>query len=126
MNNPFLILEDVRVPEADFDGYHAYEEKLTEQIPMISGRMVEEVQGIVWRIDYTSGRMRDGETKRLLSALRTKGSKTAAFLPDNGDVLVTSTFLVETLTPPVLAFFDGAEPVWRGLGFTLREVKPHA
>ena len=126
MSEPFLIIDEILVPEPDFDGYHAWEDTLREQIPMISGRLVEEVRGKVWRINYTSDRMSDSETRRLLAALRAKGSKTVAFLPDNGDELIPSTFLVENLTPPVLAFFDGTEPVWKGLGFTLREVKPHA
>lgn len=126
MSEPFLIIDEILVPEPDFDGYHAYEDILREQIPMISGRLVEEVRGKVWRIDYTSERMSDSETRRLLAALRAKGSKTVAFLPDNGDELLTSSFLVESLTPPTLAFFDGTEPVWTGLAFSLREVKPHA
>lgn len=126
MSEPFLIVNDILAPEADFDGYRAWEDTLREQIPMISGRLVEEVRGKVWRISYSSARMSDSETRRLLAALRAKGSKTVAFLPDNGDELIPSTFLVESLTPPVLAFFDGAEPVWTGLSFSLREVKPHA
>ena len=126
MSEPFLIVNDILAPEADFDGYRAWEDTLREQIPMISGRMVEEVRGKVWRIDYTSDRMSDSETKRLLAALRSKGGKTVAFLPDNGDELIPSTFLVESLTPPVLSFFDGTEPVWTGLSFSLREVRPHA
>ena len=126
MSEPFLIIDEILVPEPDFDGYHAWEDTLREQIPMISGRLVEEVRGKVWRINYTSDRMSDSETRRLLAALRAKGSKTVAFLPDNGDELIPSTFLVESLTPPVLAFFDGTEPVWKGLSFSLREVKPHA
>ena len=126
MSEPFLIVNDILAPEADFDGYRAWEDTLREQIPMISGRMVEEVRGKVWRIDYASGQMRDTTVKQLLAALRAKGSKTVAFLPDNGDELIPSTFLVESLTPPVLAFFDGTEPVWKGLSFSLREVKPHA
>lgn len=126
MSEPFLIIDEIQVPEPDFDGYHAYEDTLREQVPMISGRMVEEARGKIWRIDYTSSRMSDSETRRVLAALRSKGSRTVAFLPDNGDELIPSTFLLESLTPPVLAFFDGTEPVWTGLGFSLREVKPHA
>ena len=125
MSSP-LIISGIYCPEPDFDGYLAYEDTLREQIPMISGRLVEEVRGKVWRIDYTSDRMSDSETRRLLAALRAKGSRTVAFLPDNGDELIPSTFLLESLTPPVLAFFDGTEPVWKGLAFSLREVKPHA
>ena len=126
MSEPFLIINEILVPEPDFDGYHAYEDILREQIPMISGRMTEEVRGKVWRIDYTSGNMVDSTKRQLMAALRAKGSKAVAFLPDNGDELIPSTFLVESLTPPVLAFFDGTEPVWKGLAFSLREVKPHA
>ena len=126
MSEPFLIIEDIRVPEPDFDGYHAYEDILREQVPMISGRLVEEVRGKVWRIDYASGRIRDSVVKQLLTVLRSKGSKAVTFLPDDSDNMVPSVFLLESLTPPVLAFFDGKEPVWTGLAFTLREVKPHA
>ena len=126
MSEPFLIINEILVPEPDFDGYHAYPDTLKEQIEMISGRMTEEVRGDVWRIDYTSGNMVDSTKRQLMAALRAKGSKAVAFLPDNGDELLTSSFLVESLTPPALAFFDGTEPVWTGLSFSLREVKPHA
>ena len=126
MSNSFLIIDGIQVPEPDFDGYHAYEDTLREQVPMISGRLVEEVRGKVWRIDYTSGRIRDSVVQQLLEALRASGSKAVTFLPDNSDEMLPSMFLVESLTPPVLAFFDGTEPVWKGLAFSLREVKPHA
>ena len=126
MSNSFLIIDGIQVPEPDLDGYHAYEDTLREQVPMISGRMTEEVRGKVWRIDYSSARMSDSVTRQLLSALRSSGSKAIGFLPDNGDALLSSTFLVESLTPPVLSFFDGTEPVWTGLSFSLREVRPHA
>ena len=126
MSNSLLIIDGIQVPEPDFDGYHAYEDTLREQVPMISGRMTEEVRGKVWRIDYSSARMSDSVTRQLLSALRSSGSKAIGFLPDNGDALLSSTFLVESLTPPVLSFFDGTEPVWTGLSFSLREVRPHA
>ena len=125
MSSP-LIINGIYCPEPDFDGYNAYESILREQVPMISGRLVEEVRGKVWRINYTSGRIRDSVVQQLLEALRASGSKAVTFLPDNSDDMIPSTFLVESLTPPTLAFFEGSEPVWTGLSFTLREVKPHA
>lgn len=125
MSSP-LIINGIYCPEPDFDGYRAWEDTLREQVTMISGRIVEEVRGKVWRVEYTSGRMSDALTRQLLTALRAKGSKPVTFLPDDSDDMKASTFLVESLTPPTLAFFDGTEPVWTGLAFTLREVKPHA
>lgn len=125
MSSP-LIINGIYCPEPDFDGYRAYEDVLREQVPMISGRLVEEIRGKVWRIDYTSGRIRDSIIKQLLEALRGNGSKAVTFLTDNSDDMASSTFLVASLTPPTLSFFDGSEPVWTGLSFTLREVKPHA
>ena len=125
MSSP-LIINGLYCPEPDFDGYRAWEDTLREQVTMISGRIVEEVRGKVWRVEYTSGRMSDALTRQLLTALRAKGSKPVTFLPDDSDDMKASTFLVESLTPPTLAFFDGTEPVWTGLAFTLREVKPHA
>ena len=125
MSSP-LIINGIYCPEPDFDGYRAWEDTLREQVTMISGRIVEDVRGKVWRVEYTSGRMSDSLTRQLLTALRAKGSKPVTFLPDDSDDMKASTFLVESLTPPTLAFFDGTEPVWTGLAFTLREVKPHA
>ena len=127
MSQPIqLIINEVLLPTTTHDRYQCFPEELREQIQMISGRIVEEVRGKVWRVEYTSGRMSDALTRQLLTALRAKGSKPVTFLPDDSDDMKASTFLVESLTPPTLSFFDGSEPVWTGLSFTLREVKPHA
>lgn len=124
--NLFLTINGTSLPEPSIDGYHAYEERLKEQLGMISGRLVEEERGLVWRIDYTSGQMLNSTLTQVLAALRAKGAKTVSFLPDNSPELVSGSFLVVSITQPTLAFFDGAEPVWTGLGFSLREVRPHA
>ena len=67
MSSP-LIINGIYCPEPDFDGYNAYESILREQVPMISGRLVEEVRGKVWRINYASGRIRDSVVQQLLAA----------------------------------------------------------
>lgn len=127
MSENLLIVNDILLPEPDIDGYHAYEDVLKVQLTMISGRMVEEVRGVVWRVDYTSGAMVDSTRRLALAALRSQRPVTAVFLPDNGTELISSAFLVESLTPPVLAFVDDdGTPVWTGLAFSLREVRPHA
>lgn len=127
MSEPLLIVNGILLPEPDVDGYHAYEDTLKVQLTMISGRMVEEVRGVVWRVDYTSGAMVDSPRRLVLAALRSQKPVTVAFLPDNGTELLSSTFLVESLTPPTLSFIDDdGTRVWKGLAFSLREVRPHA
>lgn len=128
MSEPIiLIVEGVLMPPPALNGYHAYEETLKEQLQMISGRMVEEVRGTVWRVDYTTSQITDSNLRMAMAALRGKGSRLVSFLPDNGTELLSSAFLMESLTPPTLAFIDDdGTPVWTGLAFSLREVQPHA
>lgn len=121
-----LIIDGVVLPTSTHDRYQAYEEDLRVEIQMISGRVVHEVQGTVWRIGYTYDYMGDSKMREVLAVLRSRGNKTVSFLPDNGTKLVTSVFKVESLTPPTLAFFRDGTPKWHNLSFTLREVKPHA
>ena len=92
---------------------------------MISGRMTEEVRGHVQKIVYSYDYMGDAKCREVLKALRSKGPKIVAYLPDDGDEMVSSTFLVESMTQPALAFFKGDIPKWHNLSFVLREVKPH-
>ena len=121
-----LIIDGVTFPTSTHDRYQAYEEDLRVSVPMISGREVDEVRGTVWRIVYTYDYMGDAKMREVLAVLRSRGSKTVSFLPDNGTELVTSVFKVESLTPPTLAFYRDGTPKWHNLSFTLREVKPHA
>ena len=62
----------------------------------------------------------------LLAELRSGRALPCSVLPDGGTALVTSTFLVESLTPPTVAFSRGDEIYWHNIAFTLREVRPHA
>lgn len=125
-NEVQLIINDVLLPTTTRDRYSCYPEDLKEQLTMISGRVVEEVRGTVQKITYSYDYMGDAKCREVLGVLRSRGVKTVAYLPDNGDELVTSTFLVESITQPTLAFFQGGVAKWHNLAFTLREVKPHA
>ncbi len=127
MSKPIqLIINGVLLPTTTHDRYKCYEEDLKEQIKMISGRIVEEVQGTVQKIAYSYDYMGDAKCREVLQALRGRGVKTVSYLPDDGDELRTSTFLVESITQPTLAFFDGGVAKWHNLAFSLREVRPHA
>lgn len=92
---------------------------------MISGRVVEEIRGKVWKIVYSYDYMGDDKIREVLGVLRSRCAKNVAFLPDNGSKLLNSNFLVESLTQPSLNFFLNGTPKWHNLAFTLREVKPH-
>ena len=120
-----LIINNVLLPTTTRDRYQCYEEDLREQIEMISGRVVEEIRGKVWKIIYSYDYMGDDKIREVLGVLRSRGAKNVAFLPDNGSKLLNSNFLVESLTQPSLNFFLNGTPKWHNLAFTLREVKPH-
>lgn len=127
MSKPIqLIVDGVLLPTTTHDRYRCYEEDLKEQIQMISGRIVAEVQGTIQKIEYSYDYMGDAKCREVLKVLRSRGAKTVAYLPDDGDELRTSTFLVASITPPTLAFFGGNVAKWHNLAFTLREVRPHA
>ena len=113
------------LPEVDQDNYSCWEELLSVQVDMISGRRVIERRGKVWKVSYSYDYMGDRDMRLALTVLRSGAPFVATVLPDNSDTPVTSTFLVESLTPPKVLAMDGDEPIWHGLAFTLREERPH-
>lgn len=123
-----LIVNNVLCPTTTRDRYYSYPEELRETLTMADGTMVEEVVGIVQHIGYSYDKMDDGTYKLLLSTIRGGGVKTVSYLPDDlsDNGLVTSRFIVESITQPTLQFYLGGVPRWHNFGFTLREAEPHA
>lgn len=121
-----LIIDDVLFPMSTHDRYSAYEEVLTEVLEMSDRSVVEEVSGKIWRIAYEYDYMGVDKLRECLAVLRSGGVHQVAFLPDNGDELISSQFLVESLSYPSLAFVRGGVGRWHSLTFALREVRPHA
>ncbi|MCI9348593.1 MAG: hypothetical protein HFF83_05105 [Oscillibacter sp.] len=115
----------VALPQASRGNYRCYETLLSEQVEMISGRIVEEVRGKVWCVEYAYDFMGTELTRQVLSILRRGGPIEAAVLPDSDGKMISSRFLVASLTPPVFAFRKNGVPCWHNLAFTLREVNPH-
>lgn len=120
-----LIIEDIYLPETTRNKYSCYPELLVETIPMISGRMVSEVRGTVQKIQYSYDYMGDELCRKLLAVLRSGQPFTVVYLPDDGDEMVSSTFLTESLTNPTFAFSKRGKPYWHNIAFALREVEPH-
>lgn len=120
-----LIINGILLPETSRDKYQCYPGELSVNVEMISGRTVREVRGhvqyIVWSYDYMGNEL----WRQLAQVLRSNTSLTVAYLPDDGDELVSGEFLVESITQPTFAFSRGGVGLWHNVGFTLREVRPH-
>ena len=121
-----LILNgQVALPQTSWDKYRCYPIILNQQVVMISGRMVEEVRGIVQMIEFSYDYMGNELMRSVLGILRGGTSFPVAYLPDEGDTLVTGMFLTESITQPTMAFSKAGVTYWHNFAFTLREVKPH-
>lgn len=125
-----IILPDgIALPEASGDKYACWEETLTRQVKMISGRVVLEAIGKkhkIWRAKWAYDYLDNETTRRILPVLRSAVPLVVSVLPNDRDEMVTSSFVVDSLTEPSFLFFDNGEPAWHGLAFTLREERPHA
>lgn len=120
-----LIVGGVVLPKTSNDKYKSYPAKLTEQVEMVSGRLVTEIRGTVQTIDYAYDYMPDAQYKALLAALRANPPITVTYLPDDGEDMKTSDFIVTSYPAPSFAFAKGDKPYWHNVAFSLREVKPH-
>lgn len=120
-----LILDGVKLPQSSHDRYACWEEDLSVQVDMISGRRVIESRGKVWKASYSFDTLDAGTLRLLLGVLRSGAPFPATVLPDNRDEPVTSTFLVESVTQPTFAFAVDGKAVWHNLAFTIREEEPH-
>lgn len=121
-----LILDGVYMPQRSNGAYACWEAELSQQVEMVSGRVVKEHRGKVWRARAAYDVLDDKTYRAALEVLRRGFSFPANVLPDNGGDMVSSTFLVEALTPASFGFTDNGKPIWQGLAFQIREVKPHA
>lgn len=124
----------IELPESRKGGYTVYREELSQQVQMVSGRLVKEVRGTVWRISYQYGYL-DDTTARNVIAVCEKGRKSpivCSFLPQDSDDMETSSFFVVGFTRPKFMWSrmvtengeETAVPMWADFSVELREVKP--
>jgi len=120
-----LIVGGVVLPQTSNDKYSCYPDQLSTQVDMISGRRVQEVRGTVQKINYAYDTLEIDTWRQLAAVLRSGTSFSVQYLPDDSDTMVSSSFLVESLTPPRFGFARNGRGVWHDIAFTLREVRPH-
>ena len=124
-----LILDGILLPEASGDKFSCWEETLTRQVSMVTGRVVLESlepEPRIWRASYTFDYMGNEKLRQVLEVLRRGAPFPASVLPDNQDELVSSIFICESLTNPSYAFSANGVGLWHNLAFTIREEEPHA
>lgn len=121
----------VVLPECQNGLYRPVRSPLNEDVEMVSGRMVRELRGNVWVIEYQYGYFDDEAKKKVIAACE-KGKResiSCGFItPESGNELQYSRFFVTKFDYP--KFFwsrneNGAPiPLWGDFSLTLREVKP--
>lgn len=124
----------IALPESKNGGYRAKPSPLSVDVEMATGRLVRELLGNVWVLDYQYGYFQT-EMKNLVIAACEKGRRTpirCAFLtPDSDGALVQSLFWVTKFNYP--KFFWSTQltgdletpcPLWGDFSLTLREVEP--
>lgn len=123
----------IALPESQKGGYTAYEDDLSVEVEMISGRLVKELRGIIWRVSYQYGYFNETDKNRVIAACR-KGRRTpilCSFLPPEGGDMVSGRFWVTNFNSPKFMWSSTDEngvsvPLWGDFSVELREVKPHA
>lgn len=120
-----IINNTIYLPQTSWDRYRCYPQNLGQSVEMISGRQVFEMRGQVQMIEYSYDYMGNELMRQILAVLRSGQSFPVAYLPDEGDEMIASTFLTQSITQPTFAFSRGGVPLWHDFGFTLREVSPH-
>lgn len=121
----------VALPESRKGGYIAQLMPLSVDVEMISGRLVRELRGNVWVLEYQYSYLREDMKNRVIAACE-KGKRTPVECdfptPDSGGALRHSLFWVTSFTYP--KFYWGKNgcgaliSLWGDFSLKLREVKP--
>lgn len=126
MTNQLILDGSIYLPESSKDKFSCWEEPLVVSVDMVSGRRVQEVRGgKIWKASYSFDYMGNETLRQVLSILRRGAPFVATVLPDASDTMVTSRFVLESITQPTYAFSKAGVGLWHNLAFTIREEEPH-
>lgn len=120
-----IIMGGWRLPEVSRDNYSCWEEDLSVQVDMISGRRVIEQRGKVWKVSYSYDYMGKTPLQTLLTMLHSNAPVLCNVLTPLSDELYTAYFVVESVSGPTMAFSRRDNAFWHKISFTLREERPH-
>jgi hypothetical protein len=123
---------NIVLPESQKGGYQCYRDDLGDEVEMITGRVVREIRGTVWRVSYQYGYFDESTRIKLMESCE-KGRKTpitCSFLHQESTdlTLKSSNFYVESFTRPKFMWSTNEEgditPMWADFSIELREVQP--
>ncbi len=125
-NTLFLMIDGIQIEDLMEGDYSAYEQELGKAERMVSGRMVEELQGTVWVVTLNIDAI-DAETLATLSAaLKGTREHELFFLPSTGGTeLATGFFHLSAPASPSLRSWRGGLPEWQGYALTFEEINCH-
>lgn len=121
-----VVNNTIYLPQTTRDKYRCYPSLLSQQIEMITGRIVQEIRGTVQIIEYSYDYMGNELMRQLNEVLRSGAPFPVAYLPDGTDEMESSIFICTDFPVPEFAFSRYGVPYWHNVAFTLREVRPHA
>lgn len=120
-----LSINGIALPESIGDGYKVYDEILSQNVRMISGKTVQEVRGYVTTIEYQYGALSDETYKELLPILRSGKTLDVTYTVAETPERQYDRMIVENYSQPKYMFSHGDEPVWLDFGVKLKGVYPH-
>ena len=118
-------INGIALPESIGDGYKVYDERLSKNVQMISGKTVQEVRGYTTVIEYQYGALSDELYKTLLPILRSGQTLEVTYTVPETSARQYDKMIVVSYTQPKYMFSRGDDPVWLDFGLKLKGVYPH-
>lgn len=117
-----MIINNITLPQTSFDKYLCYPVELGENIRMISGRLVSEIRGTYWRIEYTYDKLKDDVMRTLLPVLRSNDTLQVWFLSPDSNEMANGNFKCVEKPAPTFAFAKNGAGLWHNFHFVLEQV----
>lgn len=120
-----LTIGSIILPESIGDGYKVYDDRLSQNVQMISGKWVQEVRGYTTVIEYQYGALPDATFKALLPLLRSGETLDVFYVVPETDITQYEKMIVDSYSQPKYMFTHGTDPVWLDFSMKLKGVYPH-
>lgn len=126
MNNIFLIIDDILIPDMERGNLKIYRVPLDVTARMISGRLTMEKRGYYWRIEANFSDIDTELLQQIDAALLANDTHTITFLPPTGGAeVLTEEFYLTSSPKPGLKSWMEELPEWSGFAYVFEEVRPH-